>query len=527
MTALDQLAARLSPRDPDRIDWLRSAPFLLLQLAVLLVPWLGLGARQAAAAAATYGLGMFFVTAGYHRYFSHRAFRTSRAVQLVLAVGAQCTVQRGVLWWAGHHREHHRFSDGPEDVHSPRRGLWWSHAGWFLCDRHHHPRLDRVKDLARFPELVWLERWHFVPALLLGAAIAALFGWSVLVGGYLLGLFLVHHLTFTINSLAHVWGTRPYATRDDSRNNALLALLTFGEGWHNNHHWSPSSARQGFRWWQLDLTWLLLRALERLGVVWDLRLPARRQERPRRAEGGARIRPAGALLAALVLATPRPASPAGVEVERFTGVARRGGEVLYEEEHEVEREDGRMRAATTVYRDPSGRTIAELRTDFSQDPFAPSYTFRDLRTGAEEEVRVEEGELRLTAGGRVRALPRPAQLATGQGLDRLVRARLPALVAGEVLRVVYAVPSRHDTYAFRVRAVGEGGPTVRVRVELASLVLRLLAPDMEVEYGRDTGRLLRYRGASNLAFGGKNPEVEITYSYPEAEVASQGGGDAR
>ncbi|HSB19079.1 MAG TPA: acyl-CoA desaturase, partial [Anaeromyxobacteraceae bacterium] len=251
--------ARAAPGSDRRVDWLRSAPFLAIQLSVLAIPFLGWGAREAALAALTYGLGMFFVTAGFHRYFSHRAFRTSRPFQLLLALGAAGTVQRGVLWWAGHHRDHHRNSDGPGDVHSPSMGWLWSHMGWFLCRRHHATRLARVRDLARFPELRWLDRFHGIPPLLLGLAALAAGGWRLAVGGYLLGVVLLHHATFCINSLSHLWGTRPYPTGDRSRNNALLALITFGEGWHNNHHHCPGSARQGFHWWQADLTWYALR----------------------------------------------------------------------------------------------------------------------------------------------------------------------------------------------------------------------------------------------------------------------------
>ncbi|HEY6098862.1 MAG TPA: acyl-CoA desaturase [Anaeromyxobacter sp.] len=521
--ALRRVAGVLAPSDPDRIHWLRSTPFLALQLGALVVPWLaGFGRREALFAAGTYAAGMFFVTAGYHRYFSHRAFRTSRAFQLVLALGAQGTVQKGVLWWAGHHRDHHRFSDGPRDVHSPSRGLLWSHVGWFLSRRHEATPLERVKDLARFPELRWLDRWHWVPPLALGVLVAALGGWS-LAGAWLVGLFFLHHATFAINSLAHVWGTRPHPTGDGSRNNALLALITFGEGWHNSHHGSPSSARQGSRWWQLDVTWLLLRLLARLGVVWDVR-PGPREE-PRRAAPAVRasparpIRAAGAVVAGLILVAPGGARAHAVE--RFTGTARGpDGAVLYLEDHVVELEGGRPRSAVTVYRGPAGDPIAELRTDFSADPFAPSYTFDDFRTGEIEAVSVADREVRLEARGRSRTVARPARLATGQGLDRLVRDRLAALARGDSLRVDYAVPGRLATYEFRIQARGADGDRVRVRVELASFLLRLVAPELDVEYDRESGRLLRYRGASNLSFGdGDNPRVEITYAYPTADVA--------
>ncbi|HEY6098550.1 MAG TPA: acyl-CoA desaturase, partial [Anaeromyxobacter sp.] len=235
-SAWKRFKARLAPADDSRVDWLLSAPFVAIHLSLLAIPWLGFGAREAGAAALTYGLGMFFVTAGYHRYFSHRAFRTGRAFQLVLAVGAQATVQRGVLWWSGHHRGHHRNSDGPGDPHSPRLGLFWSHVGWFLGDRHEEAHTERVKDLARFPELVWLERWYWVPPAAIAAVLLAAGGPRLAVGGYALGLVALWHATFTINSLAHRFGTRRFETGDDSRNNAWLALLTFGEGWHNNHH---------------------------------------------------------------------------------------------------------------------------------------------------------------------------------------------------------------------------------------------------------------------------------------------------
>ncbi len=271
MSIRSRIKSALAPRDDSEVDWLLSAPFLAVHGALLLLPFLGFSPREATFAAATYGLGMFFVTAGYHRYFAHRAFRTSRVFQFVLALGATATIQRGVLWWAGHHRTHHDRADQSDDVHSPRHGWLWSHVKWFLCNRFDEAPLDRIRDFARFPELVWLERFHFVPGVAVAALALAAGGAQLLVGGYFLGLVVLWHATFSINSIAHLCGSRPYATADDSRNSALLAVLTFGEGWHNNHHFFPSSAAQGFRWWQFDLTYWLLRILALVGLVSDLR----------------------------------------------------------------------------------------------------------------------------------------------------------------------------------------------------------------------------------------------------------------
>jgi len=245
--------------------------FLLLHLAalsVLLVPfrpsllvWL----------AVSYAVRMFGVTAGYHRYFSHRSYKLGRGAQLVMAVLAQMSGQRGVLWWAAHHRDHHRHADRPDDVHSPRDGFWWSHVGWVLSERHQEYEPRRIADFGRYPELRWLDRYHWVPTAALGAAIWAAGGFAAFAWGYLLATVCLYHATFAINSVAHIWGTRTFATADDSRNNFWLALLTLGEGWHNNHHHCMSSCREGYHWWELDLTYLGLRALAALGVARDLR----------------------------------------------------------------------------------------------------------------------------------------------------------------------------------------------------------------------------------------------------------------
>jgi stearoyl-CoA desaturase (delta-9 desaturase) len=214
---------------------------------------------------------MFFITGAYHRYFSHRSYKTSRWFQFVLAVGAESTAQKGVLWWAAHHRVHHKLSDQPGDLHSVRQaGFWWAHMGWILSRDLEDTDLSRVKDLARYPELRWLNRHWYAPVLAVAVLTFAIGDWFGLVWGFFLCQALTWHGTFTINSLSHLWGGRRYATTDDSRNNPVLALITLGEGWHNNHHHYQVSARQGFYWWEFDITYYVLRALAAVGLIWDL-----------------------------------------------------------------------------------------------------------------------------------------------------------------------------------------------------------------------------------------------------------------
>ncbi|BDG06589.1 hypothetical protein AMOR_55850 [Anaeromyxobacter oryzae] len=261
--------------NPDRVSWLASVPFLAAHAVAFATPFLAPFAwRWLLLAAALYAVRLFAITAGYHRYFSHRSYRTSRAFQLVLAVIATTATQKGPLWWAAHHRDHHRHSDAPDDVHSPLEGgFWWSHVGWILSRRHDETKLDRVRDLARYPELVWLNRFHLVPPIALAALLLVAGGWPALLWGYFVSTVALWHGTFAINSLAHVVGGRRYETGDGSRNSLVLALLTFGEGWHNNHHFYSASARQGFFWWEVDVSWYALRALSAARIVWDLRAP--------------------------------------------------------------------------------------------------------------------------------------------------------------------------------------------------------------------------------------------------------------
>jgi stearoyl-CoA desaturase (delta-9 desaturase) len=223
-----------------------------------------------------YYLRMFGITAGFHRYFSHKSFKTSRPMQFVLAWIGTSAIQRGPIWWAAIHRHHHKHSDTPKDLHSPRQqGLWQAHLGWVLKKENRQIDRTKVADLTRFPEIDWIDRHYLVPPLSMAVLIFLVWGLPGLVYGFFLSTILLWHGTFTINSLSHVFGRRPYNTRDDSRNSALLAIVTMGEGWHNNHHFYPASARQGFTWWQFDASFLILRIFQLLGLVWDVKVPPR------------------------------------------------------------------------------------------------------------------------------------------------------------------------------------------------------------------------------------------------------------
>lgn len=275
MQALPAIPERFRdlPLPPGReYEWFTFIPFIAMHLVCFGALWTGAGWVDWLVCGVLYGVRTFGVMAGYHRYFAHRAFKTSRGFQLVLAVLAQTTLQKGVLWWAAHHRNHHKYTDLPWDVHSPvQSGFWHSHVTWLAERGSELTRDDRIRDLARFPELVWLNKNWLVPPLVLAAAVWLGFGLSGLLVGFCLSTVLVWHATFLVNSLAHVVGTRRFATTDTSRNNWVIALFTLGEGWHNNHHHCMSSARQGFYWWEVDITYYVLYALGRMGVIWDLR----------------------------------------------------------------------------------------------------------------------------------------------------------------------------------------------------------------------------------------------------------------
>ena len=258
----------------DDIIYPGTIPFLLLHLAGLAAIWTGVSTTAVVLCVVLYVVRMFGVTAGYHRYFSHRSFKTSRVFQFLLAFLAQSSAQRGILWWAAKHRHHHRHSDTEEDVHSPRlRGFWYSHLGWIFRPQHSETEFDAVPDLTKYPELVWLDRHGYFPATVLGILAYLIDGWTGVVVGFVWSTVLLYHGTFFINSLAHVHGSQRYVTGDDSRNNWWLAVITLGEGWHNNHHAYQRSTRQGFRWYEFDPTFHALKALSWMRIVWDLGEP--------------------------------------------------------------------------------------------------------------------------------------------------------------------------------------------------------------------------------------------------------------
>ena len=270
---------------PNRFEFRRCLPFVVTHLGCLGVIWVGWSWTAVAVAAALYLVRMFAITAFYHRYFSHRTFQTSRPVQFLFAVLGNCAVQRGALWWASVHRHHHKHSDHEEDVHSPGlSGFWWAHIGWMTSSKNFPTDYRAVRDLAKYPELVFLNRFDLVVPAILGASLFGLgevlhhfapglgtSGGQLFIWGFFISTVLLLHGTLFINSLAHVFGSRRFDTGDDSRNSLALALVTLGEGWHNNHHRYMAAARQGFYWWEIDVTFYLLKMLSWTGLIWDLR----------------------------------------------------------------------------------------------------------------------------------------------------------------------------------------------------------------------------------------------------------------
>ena len=266
--------ATITLTNGDRIPLIRSIPMVAVHVACIAAFFLSFRWSYLIVCLAIYYVRMFFITAGYHRYFSHRSFQTSRVFSFVMALIGTTATQKGVLWWAAHHRHHHRYSDTEEDLHSPSAsGFLWSHIGWILSDRSNATRAELVPDLVKYPELRWLNKYHLVPPIALGIIMFLASGWGMLVWGYCISTVILWHSSFSINSLMHLFGKRRYPTNDTSRNSAILALVTMGEGWHNNHHYYMASTRQGFFWWEIDITYYILKVLSWLRIVWDLREP--------------------------------------------------------------------------------------------------------------------------------------------------------------------------------------------------------------------------------------------------------------
>ncbi len=261
-------------RLPDEKVQAAAVPFFLVHAVALAgAIYVGFSWKLLGLAALFYYVRMAGTTIAYHRYFSHRTFKTSRAFQFILAFWAETSAQKGILWWAAHHRDHHKYSDQQGDIHSPLRGFWWSHMGWILCAKYGETKTANIKDFAKYPELRWLDRHYLVPPTLLAVAIFAIGGLPALVWGFFVSTVALWHGTFLVNSLNHVWGSVRYESQDLSRNNGLIALLTMGEGWHNNHHHYQSSANQGFFWWEYDFSYYLIRLFQAVGLVHDVRTP--------------------------------------------------------------------------------------------------------------------------------------------------------------------------------------------------------------------------------------------------------------
>ncbi|MBQ0727996.1 MAG: acyl-CoA desaturase [Thalassolituus oleivorans] len=272
------------PMTSTEFNWVRTMPFIILHLACFGVLVTGVSTTAVVVCLALFWLRLFAITAFYHRYFSHRSYKTSRPAQFIFALLGNMSAQRGPLWWAAHHRAHHQHADTDDDLHSPvKRGFWWSHAGWFTCDASFKTQMHRINDFAKYPELRWLDRYDiFAPMLLLallfvaGELLAAFApaletnGLQLIVWGFVISTVILFHSTVTINSLGHIWGKKRFNNKDESRNNAILALLTLGEGWHNNHHRWAVSARQGFYWYEIDITYGILKVMSWMGIVWDL-----------------------------------------------------------------------------------------------------------------------------------------------------------------------------------------------------------------------------------------------------------------
>ncbi|WP_151959964.1 acyl-CoA desaturase [Acinetobacter bereziniae] len=297
------IQVQTSSPESKKIQWVRIIPFIILHVVCLGIFYVGVSWFAVTFMLLFYLIRMFSITAFFHRYLSHKTFQTSRIVQFVFVLIGTMSAQRGPLWWAAHHRYHHRFTDTEHDPHSSTYGFWYSHLGWFLNDYNFATRKEVVKDWLKYPELVWLDRFSLIIVLLTAVSIYALGEWlavvypslatsglQLLVWGFVVSTVLLIHATLCINSLAHLYGSRDFETEDQSRNNLFLSIITLGEGWHNNHHYYAGSARQGFYWWQIDITYYLLKMMSWIGLVWGLKpIPARVYEFSKIAQSSTKV----------------------------------------------------------------------------------------------------------------------------------------------------------------------------------------------------------------------------------------------
>lgn len=264
-----------------RINWITAAIMVALHLvafwALFHYTWQNLLAALVLHWVVV-GLG---ISIGYHRLLTHRGFKTSKPFEYFLAMCGSFALEGGPVFWVATHRVHHQHSDGPGDPHTPRDGGFWAHMGWVLFgDREFNKTPISSKyapDLAGDPFYCWLTDWHWVPMTVVGLLMIAFVGWGMAAWGMVVRIVAGLHFTWLVNSATHMWGSRRFDTRDDSRNSWWVALLTFGEGWHNNHHAHPVSARHGLAWYELDISWLTLRLLSFLGVVWNVKVAKVRQ----------------------------------------------------------------------------------------------------------------------------------------------------------------------------------------------------------------------------------------------------------
>ena len=270
------------------INIVASIPFMFVHIGCVLVLWTGVSTTAVAIGLVTFAVRMFSLTGGFHRYFCHKTYKTSRAFQFILAAVGTSAAQMGPLWWAGHHRHHHAHADTGEDVHPPGvKGFSWAHAGWIMSPTNWPVRWNLVRDFAKYRELVWLDNYHYVAPISLVVGLYGLGSWmesnypslgatppQLVVVGFFISTTILYHVTFAVNSFGHTFGSRRYETGEGSTNSMLLALLTGGEGWHNNHHRYPNSERQGFYWWEVDSTHYVIVVLSWLGLVWDVQGPS-------------------------------------------------------------------------------------------------------------------------------------------------------------------------------------------------------------------------------------------------------------